>query len=313
MSFLVPPGEVCDWRMAVLYDAAAEAGVIAALPGRAGDLARGLSLDPDAVRVVLDALGSWRVVDLHADGVYRPGPAAPSPDSAAVLHQHVFAVRRWSRQVGDRLRGPVESGGAERQRPHDDRWLESMAVGARLRAPAYVDACLARFPGAKSVLELGGGHGEYGLEFARRGLQVTMQDRPEMVAIGRDRLSAGGVTVVAGDFFEQLPDGPFDLVFCAGINHTFDGEHNASLFRRLRPITAPGGGVAVFTFLRRHDPIGAIFAVQMLLNSSGGDTHGEDDYRGWLIAAAYEPLEIVDLGGDGSQSGLFAAAGTGQG
>ncbi len=105
-----------------------------------------------------------------------------------------------------------------------------------------VDACLRRFPRARRVLDLGGGHGEQSLEFARRGLRPTMQDRPEVVEIAerRGQLGNAGVELFAGDLFTTLPPGPFDLVICGLTTNMYDGARNRDLYRRPRPITAPG-------------------------------------------------------------------------
>lgn len=128
-----------------------------------------------------------------------------------------------------------------------------------------------------------------------------------MVEIARSRrvLEAAGVDLFAGDFFEVVPDGPFDLAFCAGITHTFDGEHNVDLYRRLRSTIASGGGVAIVTFLRGRQPLADVFAVQMLVNGNGGDAHAEHEYRRWLATAGFRPPEVIDLAGR-AQSILFA-------
>ena len=136
-----------------------------------------------------------------------------------------------------------------------------------------------------------------------------MQDQPAMIDVARrrGRLEAAGVELCAGSFFETVPEGPFDLAFCSGITHTFGPEQNRTLFGNLRPIVAPGGGVAVVTFLRGRDPMSALFAVQMLLNNNGGDTHLEAEYRAWLAEAGFAVDEgVVDLPGQGARSVLFA-------
>lgn len=311
LSFLAPPGEVRDWRMVVLVDAAAEAGVLHALPGRPADVASRLRLDERAVRVVLEALTAWGVVVVGSDGVAAPGPAAPPADALDVVHHHARALRNWAQVLDDRLHGvPPPPDRPPMARP--DRWLAALAVHARRDAPAVVDACLARAPGWSTVLDLGGGHGEYALEFARRGLRVTMQDRLAMVDIVRPdpRFSEAGVELFAGDFFEVLPPGPYDLVFCAGVTHTFDGEHNRELYRRLVPVVAPGGRLAIQTFLRRRHPVAALFAVQMLANGSGGDTHDEEEYARWLEEAGFEAPETVDL--EGGRSSLLVTGRRGE-
>lgn len=307
LTFLSPPGEVADWRMTLLVDAAAACGLLAALPGTAPDLSEELHLDSHAVRVVLDALSVFGVAERDGEGRWSAGASAPGPAQVAMLRHHARALRRWSADLEPRLRGAPD---AEARAPmaEPEVFMDALGAGARAAAPGLVDLCLQRFPAARSVLDLGGLHGEYSLEFRRRGLRATMQDLPPMIEIARSRgdLAAAGVELFSGSFFEAVPPGPFDLAFCSGITHTFDGEHNRALYRRLRPVISADGGIAVVSFLRGRAPLADVFAVQMLLNASGGDTHSEEEYRDWLTQAGFTVDDsVVDLPGR-PQSVLFA-------
>lgn len=307
LTFLAPPGEIADWRLVVLCDVAAERGVFDNLPGSVDEVAGKAGLDPHALRVVLDALVTLEVLSSDGDGRYDRGPAAPGPDRLPSIRHHARALRRWSLALDPQLRGETPPGSSAT--PDPEMFHDALAANARKAAAGVVDAVLARFPEAKTVLDLGGLHGEYSLEFTRRGLRATMQDKPEVIEVvrRRGRLEAAGVELYAGSFFDSVPPGPFDLAFCSGITHTFDGARNLTLYRNLRPVVAPGGGVAVVTFLRGRHPIGALFAVQMLLNDNGGDTHTEAEYRSWLGEAGFAVDEaVVDLPGEGARSVLFA-------
>lgn len=307
-TFLAEPDAVADWRVVVLLDVATETGVLDALPGRPDELAERLGLDGRGVRILLDALGAWDVVVADSEGAYGPGPRTPDDAARPVLYHHARAVRQWAGGLEDRVRGlPLAE--PQRAMPHPDRWQAALAVSARRSASGVVDAVLAAAPGAASVVDLGGGHGEYALEFARRGVKATLQDRPAIVEVARaaGRLEAAGVELVAGDFFETLPDAGFDVVFVSGVTHTMPGERVAELFRRVASIVVPGGLLAVQTFLRGRHRTGAIFAVQMLANGGGGDTHPEGDYRAWLAEAGFAPPEVVDID-EGRRTVLLARA-----
>ena len=295
LSFLAPPDEVIDWRKALLYEMAADAGIVDALPGAPAELAARLGLDPRAVRIVLDALAVWHVVEADGDGVYGRGRHARDPATSAVLRHHGRAIRHWATSVPDRLRGTDPP-----RRQLDPRavqlMLEALVVNARESAPGVVDACLDRVPSARRVLDLGGGHGEYALEFARRGLATTMQDRPVVVEMAGNPhpLVSAGVEVFAGDFFEALPEGPFDVILCAGVTYTMAADNNLALCQRLRPLVAPGGALAIMSFLGGTDELASIFSVQML-GGGGGESHRESDYRAWLSEAGYVSVTVQRL------------------
>lgn len=296
-GFLAPPGETSDWRGVVLTASAVEAGLLAALPAEPSEAAARLGLSAHAVRIVLEALVEFEVVARDGKS-FVLGPRAPDDAAAATLQHHARAIRGWSATLADQLAGTEPAhAGRERSAGERSRWLQALANTARQRAPDVADRCLQQFPEAGRVLDLAGGHGEYGLEFARRGLDVTLQDLPAVIDIVADwdRIRRSPVALCPLDAFEGLAPGPFDLVVCAGFTHTMGADANADLLSRLAEVIAPGGGVAIITFLHGHRPIASIFAVQMLVAGGGGDTHALDDYRRWLTAAGFDAPEVTDL------------------
>lgn len=286
-----------DWRQALIYGAASDAGILSSLPGTVAELAAASGADERATRVVLEALEVWDFVAGDGDGRYDRGPEWPAEAEGLTLLQQARFIRGTAAQLPARMRGETSPMG---QRParEVDQWQAAMGVRARAVAPALADACLAQVPGAGSVLELGGGHGEYGMEFARRGLEVVLQDRPAILEFPhrREAWAAAGVKLFPGDFFEVLPERQFDLVFLAGVTHTFDGDHNRRLYKRLRPLVQDDGALAIVTFLRGQ-PRARLFAVQMLVVGNEGDTHSEDEYRAWLDEAGFraETVALDDL------------------
>ncbi|TDD18425.1 class I SAM-dependent methyltransferase [Nonomuraea diastatica] len=237
-------------------------------------LAGRCELDPAALRAVLGKLTVWEVLAEDADGTYRPGPRFPVPPGDAVLLRHAATIRRWALLLGPRLRDrtALPEGLPARPAPPSRAEPDLLAINARRLTAPMVDVCLRHFPEARRVLDLGGGHGEHAREFARRGLRATMQDLPELIGIAeeRGRLKAAGVELFAGDLRTTLPPGPFDLVLCAAVTNMFDAVVNRDLYRRLRMLIAPGGGLALVTYMRGRDEVTASFGLQMLVWTDGG-------------------------------------------
>lgn len=302
-NFLAPPGELLDWRRVVLTHLAAEAGLLDRLPGTADELASTGSdghraLDPHSVRVVLEALTVWGVVSVADDGRFAPGPGLPGEADRHQLRQHAQFIGRWVDELPGRLPDHRNHDRAPRSPEALAGWLRSLGARARQQAPTIIDRCLEAFPGTQRVLDLAGGHGEYGMEAARRGLDVTLFDLPAVIdVVGTWPAVAGsGVALRPGDAFEDDLGGPYDLVLCFGFSHTQPGERIAGLFARLGQVTAAGGGIAVNTFVRGESDVARLFAVQMLVAGNGGDTHRLDDYRRWLADAGYRQPDLVDRG-----------------
>lgn len=297
LSFLARPDALADWRMTLSYDCAAQAGVLAALPGTAGELAFRLGLAERPVGILCSELEVWGLLVSDEGGHYALGEQAPTGEQDAVLRQHAAVIRQWAGGLSRRLHDEPVPSGEPGWHAHPEIWLAFLAANARRLTAVVAEQCLARLPRARRVLDLGGGHGEYALELRRRGLQVTMQDRPHIIELAdRDRrLTDAGIELFAGDFFQTLPAGPFDLVLCAGVTNTFGAERNRELYRRLDAIIAPGGAIAIATFLRDRNPLSTIFAVQMMVVSEAGDAHSEEDYRDWLGAADFASVQVLEL------------------
>ena len=295
LSFLAPPDAVSDWRKVVLFDVASRSGILAALPATAGEVAAQLDLDEAVTAAVLQALTAWDLVRIDADGRCERGPALFGGEDGAVLRHHAGALRQWASVLEPRLHHEEPPArGAQAVAAED--FHDALARLARRAAPAVADVTLRHFPNARTGLDLGGLHGEYGLELARRGLHVTMQDVPRMVDVARERgrLEDAGVELFAGDFFEDLPDRAFDVVVLTGVTHTYGPDANVRLYQRLRSVLGTGGGLVIGTRLgRREDAVGHLFAVQMALGGRGGATHSEENYRAWLGEAGYAVVEVL--------------------
>ncbi|MFQ5949024.1 MAG: methyltransferase domain-containing protein, partial [Acidimicrobiia bacterium] len=133
------------------------------------------------------------------------------------------------------------------------RFMAAMANKPPERVAAVAAVCRERLeetgfdPAATRVLDLGGGPGPFARAFARWGGSVVLADRPEVIDHVRRAYGLEAVPNLElwpGDFLEQLPPGPFDLVLVANITHIYDAPTNARLLRRIAAATVPGGIMA---------------------------------------------------------------------
>ena len=281
----------------ILTTAAIRNGVFAALPGTELEIAEQSGLDAHATRVVLDALAVWNVIGRCGE-IYSEGSEFPNPANQLVLQQHAQFMQRWGGQLDDRMVDRLLDDHPSRPPAALEAWLSALGVNAKERAPDIIGHCLDHFVGARSVLDVAGGHGEYGIEASGRGCDVTLLDIPEVadVVSGWPSVAESDVHVLGADVYDAEPGKQFDLVLVFGFTHTQPADKLGRMFQRLADLTAPGGGVAVHTFLRDSGPVPALFAVQMLLTGRGGDTHRLKDYTKWISDAGFTEPQVDDLG-----------------
>ncbi len=304
LTALAAPEELVDWRLALCFETAHHTGVLDELPASAEEIAAARHLDTEAVRAVLSVLAAWNHVTVDDHGVFSDGPNRLGPHERAALAQHGTWIRRWSallpRRVHDRRATAPDNPPA----PDPATGLALLESASRPYVGAVVDVCLDACrtatggQGGERVLDLGGGHGAYAREFARRGCAVTMQDLPRVIELARadGRLPAAGIELVAGDAFAGLAPGTFDLILCGTLTNLFPLDRVRGLLARLRGSLAPEGQVAIATWLRDHGPVGAAFGVQMLTATPAGDAHGESDYGHALTDAGYTRVRTVEAG-----------------
>jgi SAM-dependent methyltransferase len=186
-----------------------------------------------------------------------------------------------------------------RERKGEDarNFIASMAGSARKNGAQIAADCLEGLGEAPLVLDAGGGPLAHAREFARLGGRVTVLDLPEVVEISGPLLQEGEkISMVPGNMTEGLPGGPFDLVYLGNVCHIFDGDTNKKIFGMAHKVLRPGGRIAIQDFIRGVSPGGALFAVNMLVNTPSGGVWTMEQYSRWLTGAGFSNIELKSMG-----------------
>jgi len=311
-----------DYREALLLWAARETGVLEAVTTDAetpAAVADATGVTERAARIVLEAMAELGYLEAVGDA----SGVADGPDASDDDRNHV-RYEITNRALGFVAKADVRSIGSV---PHVldcvDRWIrlpETMKTG-ELSAPetvsedwtpnfvgamasvddaavrASVTAAVHRNPGAKRVLDAGGGPGVFAKEFVRRGFDVTLVDTPEVVDIDRQFLEHEPIELVAGDITDGLPDGGFDLVFCSRVAHGLSPDENRQFLANAFDALSPGGAVVLTDRVRGRSEGAALFGAHMLAQTEEGDTYTEAQFSSWLRDAGFEAVEVRDVPG----------------
>jgi SAM-dependent methyltransferase len=296
--------------------AGAELNIFTVLDGRrltAHDLAAHLQADVRAMVMLLDALTALEL--LQKSGFrYSLAPgvadllARGEGDSVLAMTRHMGnCLRHWAQ-----LAEVVKTGRKAERKPSirgaaEDlaAFIEAMDDVSRKAAPALVQ--IIGPPEFTHLLDLGGGPGTWTIALLRAqpNAQATLLDLPDVIPIARAHVQAAGlagrVTFAPGDMSgdQPLPAGA-DLAWVSAIVHMNSREENRSLFRKVYAALAGGGRImirdVVMDTLHVSPPQGALFAINMLVNTPGGGTYTFKELSEDLKTAGFTKTRLHHAG-----------------
>lgn len=292
-------GLVGGYRAAQALLAANRLGLFAALGTArrsAAGLARRLKLDARATRMLCDALAALKLLNKRHDRYANAAvvktfllPDAPQSQSALLAH-HANLYDRWGQ-----LAEVVKTGRPPRRNAprNEQAFARAMASSARLQAAATARALDLRR--VRSALDVGGGPGVYALALAQRQprLTVTVLDTPKTLDVTREMIAAAGlptrVLTRAGDAFTADWGRDYDLILLSNVIHVYSAADNQRLVQRAARALAPGGRLCLKDFILHPDRTGpewsSLFAINMLLNTDGGNCYTLAELQDWLKRA----------------------------
>jgi hypothetical protein len=146
------------------------------------------------------------------------------------------------------------------------------------------------------VVDVGGGNGALLIELIRRRpeLRGIVLDLPETV---RDEAALGDrIEFVAGSFFDRVPEG--DAYLLSGILHDWPDDDAARILRTIRAAAPPHARLLINESVIEpgNDPAGAKWLDLLMLVLAGGRERTEDEWRGLLESAGWEPVRFPETG-----------------
>jgi len=227
---------------------------------------------------------------------------APHDPRAAMMH-YVGLWKRWST-----LTTAVRSGSGTKAEPEADwtRWfIAAMHRNASERARTVVEAV--GTAGVSRMLDVGGGSGAYSIAFAMAsdGLHAEVFDLEAVLPLTRAYIADAGVesrvTTRAGDLTRDAFGSGYDLVLLSAICHMLGPDENRDLLKRSFASLRSGGRVVVQDFIlnpaKTAPKAAALFSLNMLVGTREGASYSEDEYRVWMIDAAFKDVNRISLVG----------------
>jgi ubiquinone/menaquinone biosynthesis C-methylase UbiE len=267
----------------------------------------GLKSDLRATTIFLDALVAMDLL-IKEKNSYSTNPALAALLTAdseeSILPGLMHTAHLW--KTWSQLTDVVLDGGPakDHETDHDDHlkaFIGAMHVGALRYAPKLV---MAVDPGsAQNLIDVGGGSGSYTIGFLKTAprMKATLFDLPEVISMARERISEEGlidrVALVSGDYNgDDLPGG-HDLALLSAIIHQNSHEQNVALYRNVYGALDHGGRIIVRDYAMNSDRTlpasGALFAINMLVNTKEGNSYTLEEIKGGLEEAGFERVKLL--------------------
>ena len=185
---------------------------------------------------------------------------------------------------------------------HPDRaavFQESMLSRSRGEAEAVVAAC--DFTPFHHVVDIAGGYGATltAVLTKHSHLTATLFDRPEVIAVARERLAGAGISsrcdAVAGDFFAGVPRGG-DLYLLSRVLHDWHDAEATRILRSCRAAMADGSHLLVIeAMLGEHvqDQPAAVRMDLHMLTLASGRERTMTEFAELLRAAGFQPRRVI--------------------
>jgi precorrin-6B methylase 2 len=281
-------------------------------PSTAEDITGRLHADLRGLTALLNALTSMGLL-IKKDNIYKLAADSAqflsdkSPRSLLpMIHHAAHLWESWS-NLTSIVNGPGSAGTAAPSARDGDElraFIGAMHVVGMPIAQKIVAAVRPRR--ARSLIDVGGASGTYTIAFLQAfpKMKATLFDRPAVIEIARERVLEAGmfdrVRLVAGDFYKDKLPGGHDLALLSAIIHQNSPRQNIELFRKVLRALVSGGRIIIRDHVmessRTKPNEGAIFAVNMLVNTEGGSTYTFDEIRDWLEKAGFAKIRLLKTG-----------------
>ena len=274
----------------------------------AEQLADRLGCDLRALTMLLDATVALQLLEKHETQYSVPAELRPwlvegAPDTVLPMLHHAMNISRgWSQLAWVAKTGIPMPRPASLRGPMADR--ASFIAAMHSVSGPMADGLVAQIGPLKfrHLLDVGGASGTWTLAFLRAVPEATATifDLPDAIEQARDRLAGtefvARVKLVSGDFYvDELPDG-VDFAWVSAICHQHSRRHNRELFGKVCKSLVPGGRIAIRDVVMEpchtKPRDGALFAINMLVNTTGGGCFTFEQYAEDLAAGGFERPQL---------------------
>jgi SAM-dependent methyltransferase len=276
------------------------------------ELAAALSCDRRAFSMLVTALTALGLARREGGKITAPANvlsllSTNSPDYLGfIIQHHAHLIPGWAR-LAEAVRDGKPTRDESSSHTDSDAERQAFLLGmfnvARLQAEKVAQAL--NLSACKKLIDIGGGPGTYAVYFCKKNpsLRATIFDLPttEPFAtkiVARYDLSER-IDFVSGNFLtDTLPKGQ-DVAWLSQVLHGETMADAAKLLKNAAACLSPGGLLCVQEFVLDDDrggpPHAALFALNMLVGTSGGQTYTSQELTAMMREAGAAETWALDV------------------
>lgn len=283
--------------------------------GRGEDTAEKLAektgTDLRALTRLLDALAALGLLDKQNNRYHLSAPggflSTEHPESVLPMVMHMNELwDDWGRLTNTVLQGknPHRTPVTQKDDESVRAFIGAMhVVGRKLSRQIAAELDLSAHA---RLLDIGGASGTYTIAFLEKNpnLQAVIFDLPGVLPLAEERIAEAGmserVELCGGDFYSDPLPGGCDLALLSAIIHQNSPAQNLELYKKIHRALLPGGTLLIRDHVMGEDrvwpPAGAVFAINMLSVTDGGDTYTFEEIRQGLEKAGFREVRLIRQG-----------------
>jgi len=279
----------------------------------APEIAKKIKTDARATEALLNALAAIDVLDKKGN-LFENIPLTArylvkdSEQDSRIAAMHIVGLwHRWSTLTDCLKKGTsvIAEKGKTRDEDETRAFIAAMHKNAVFRAEKTAE--FLDLGKINSMLDLGGGSGAYAIAFTKHkpDIKAIVFDLPEVIPLTKKYVSEAGlenkIDFIEGDMIKDDFGKGYDLVWISAICHMFGPDENLKLFKKVYETLNPEGKIIIQDFILTEDKtsprFGAVFALNMLVNTKAGSSYSKPEYIYWLSSTGFKDIDLMPLPG----------------
>jgi precorrin-6B methylase 2 len=305
----------------LIIEAAVRNGIFDSLDGgpqTVAEVASATGASARGLTIIMNALTGLNLLEKDAGGRYSLTPESstflvskkPSFLGGLARHTSTQLIPKWLTLTEIVRSGKPARGVNEQETGSEffEQFVEDIFPMSYPSAQLLAETLgLAQATNPVKVLDLAAGSGVWGIALAQGStkVSVTAVDWPAVLRVTQRVVERFGLSdrfqFVAGDLSTANFGVDYDVATLGHILHSEGKQASIALLKKTFEALRPGGTIAIAEFLvdeeRATSLMGLIFAVNMLVNTTSGDTFTFNEISGWLRDAGFTNVRSVDSPG----------------